>query len=252
MPALFIGHGSPMNAIEDTRYSRAWKTMAQALPRPRAILVVSAHWFVAGTAVTATGQPRTIHDFGGFPRALYEIRYPAPGDPKLAADIAELLAPLPVRLDSSWGLDHGAWSILVHAYPKADIPVLELSIDDGKMPRDHFEIGRRLAPLRDRGVLVMGTGNVVHNLERMEVGAPATFDWTVRFDEYIKSALEARDDEAVINYRTAPDSTLAAPDADHFFPLLYIAGIRRQDDGIKWLVEGYEAGSLSMRSFQVG
>lgn len=226
--------------------------MAQALPRPRAILVVSAHWFVAGTAVTAGAQPRTIHDFGGFPKALYEIRYPAPGDPKLAAEIAQLLAPLPVRLDSSWGLDHGSWSILVHAYPKADIPVLELSIDDGKMPKDHLEIGRLLAPLRDRGVLVMGTGNVVHNLERMEIGAPTPFDWTVRFDQFIKTALETGDDDALVNYRTAPDSSLAAPDADHFFPLLYIAGLRMPGDGITWLVEGYEAGSLSMRSFQVG
>jgi 4,5-DOPA dioxygenase extradiol len=249
MPAVYVGHGSPMNAITDTKFSRAWKELGVALPRPRAVAMISAHWFVPGTAVTAMPKPKTIHDFGGFPKALFDVRYPAPGDPPLAAEIAELLAPTPVRLDTSWGLDHGAWSVLVHVYPKADIPVVEISIDSEQSPAGHLELGRRLAPLRERGVLVIACGNIVHNLEHIDFGAAEPFPWAVRFDEFIEQALEKRDDEALVGYESHPDARLAAPDEDHFYPLLYAAGMRHDDDSLRFIVEGYDAGSISMRAF---
>jgi 4,5-DOPA dioxygenase extradiol len=238
-----------MNAITDTQYSRAWRSLGASLPRPRSIAVLSAHWFVPGTAVTAMPEPKTIHDFGAFPKALFDVRYPAPGDPALAAEIAQLLAPTPVRLDSSWGFDHGAWSVLVHAYPKADIPVVEISIDSNLSPQDHFALGRRLAPLRERGVLVIACGNIVHNLRDMDFAATKPFDWAFRFDAFVKAALEQRDDQALIGYRSHPDARLAAPDEDHYYPLLYAAGIRHDDDALQFVVEGFDAGSISMRAF---
>lgn len=253
MPALFIGHGSPMNAIEDTPYRRAWESLGAALPRPQAIVVISAHWYTHGTAVTAMERPKTIHDFGNFPKALHEMRYPAPGSPQVAADIAALLAPTPVALDTRWGLDHGAWSVLVHMYPKADVPIVQLSVDEEKTPRQHFEVGSRLAPLREREILVIATGNVVHNLQYMDPGRSTPYDWASRFDAYVKGALEARDNEALIAYEKHPDAPLAAPDADHFLPVLYIAGIRRLDDPLTHVVDGgLTMGSVSMRAFQVG
>jgi 4,5-DOPA dioxygenase extradiol len=249
LPAVYVGHGSPMNAITDTPFSRAWKALGASLPRPRSIAVISAHWFVPGTAVTAMAHPETIHDFGGFPKALFDVRYPAPGDPALAAEIAEMLAPTPVRLDTMWGLDHGAWSVLVHAYPNADIPVVEISVDSDQPPARHFELGRRLAPLRERGVLVVACGNVVHNLEYIDFRATKPLEWAVRFDEFVKSALEKRDDRALIDYTSHPDARLAAPDEDHYYPLLYAAGIRHDDDALRFVAEGYDAGSISMRAF---
>jgi len=252
MPAVFVGHGNPMNALQDNRYSRAWKALGEALPRPRAILAVSAHWYVPETAVTAMTQPRTIHDFSGFPQELYGVRYPAHGDPELAAEVAALLGPMPVRLDARWGLDHGTWSVLRHVYPDADVPVIQLSIDETKPPSFHFELGARLAPLRDRGVLVIGSGNVVHNLERIHFGASTPYDWAVRFDEHMRQSLEHRDDKALIEYQSHPDAALAAPDPDHYFPVLYIAGIRRGDDALRFLTDGIDARSISMRAFQVG
>jgi 4,5-DOPA dioxygenase extradiol len=249
MPAVYVGHGSPMNAITDTPYSRAWRALGAALPRPRSIAMISAHWFIPGVAATAMAKPRTIHDFGAFPKALFDVRYPAPGDPALALEIAELLAPMPVRMDSAWGLDHGAWSVLVHAYPNADIPVVEISIDSNLSPQGHIDLGGRLALLRERGVLVIACGNVVHNLRFIDFDATTPLDWAVRFDEYIKSALEKRDDKALIGYRSHPDARLAAPDEDHFYPLLYAAGIRHDDDELRFVVEGFDAGSISMRAF---
>jgi 4,5-DOPA dioxygenase extradiol len=249
MPAVYVGHGSPMNAITDTKFSRAWAALGAALPRPRAIAVISAHWYVPGTAVTADPNPKTIHDFGGFPKALFDVRYPAPGDPALAVEIAELLAPTPVRLDTSWGFDHGAWSVLVHLFPKADIPVVEIAIDSDQPPARHFELGGRLAPLRERGVLVIACGNVVHNLEHIDFGASEPFPWAVRFDEFVKAALEKRDDRSLIDYQLNPDARLAAPDEDHYYPLLYAAGIRHKEDALRFVVEGYDAGSISMRAF---
>lgn len=250
MPSVFVGHGNPMNAITDTPYTRAWKAMGQAMPRPRAILAVSAHWYIDGTAVTAMEQPRTIHDFGGFPRALFEVHYPAPGSPEFAKEVAKLLAPTPVRLDTSWGLDHAAWSVLVHAFPKADVPVVELAIDERKSTREHFEIGRRLAPLRESGVLIMGSGNIVHNLDYFDVRAGEPEDWAVRFDRHMWSALQRHDDAALIDYQSDPDARLAAPDIEHFLPLLYVAGTRRADDAVETIVEGIDAGAASMRAIR--
>jgi 4,5-DOPA dioxygenase extradiol len=252
MPAVFVGHGSPMNAITDNRYGHAWRAMADALPRPRAILAISAHWFTDSVAVTVMDEPRTIHDFGGFPQALYDVEYPAPGSPALAGAVADLLSPLDVGLDTEWGIDHGTWSVLVHAYPAADVPVVQLAIDATKPPRFHFDVGTALAPLRQSGVLILGSGNVVHNLRRVVFDADKPFDWTVRFDEHVQQSLEARDDQALIDYLEHPDGRLAAPTPDHYLPLLYIAGLRHADDDLRVIVEGYEAASLSMRSIQLG
>ena len=253
MPSVFVGHGSPMNAIEDTPYSRAWQALGASLPRPRAILCISAHWYRRGTAATANDRPRTIHDFGNFPRKLHEMQYPAPGDPALAAEAARLLAPTPVDLDMRWGLDHGAWSVLVHVYPKADIPVVELAVDEAKSPQEHFDLGARLRPLRDEGVLVMATGNVVHNLQRMNPSMRGGYDWAERFDAYVRESLERGDAGALVDYERHPDAALAAPDRDHFLPIVYIAGSRRDDDRLTWIVDGgLDMGAISMRAFQVG
>ena len=253
LPALFIGHGSPMNAIEDTPYSRAWKALGQKLPRPSAIACISAHWFTRGTMVTAMERARTIHDFGNFPKQLHEMQYPAPGSPELAGEIVNLLAPVPVKLDTAWGLDHGAWSVLVHMYPKADVPVVQISVDADKPPQAHFDLGSRLAALRESGVLVTATGNVVHNLAYMDFNRRQPYDWAARFDAHVRTALESRDNGALVNYEQHPDAPLAAPDPDHFLPLLYVAGIRRPDDALTWIVDGgLDMGSVSMRAFQVG
>ena len=253
MPAIFIGHGSLMNAIEDTPYSRAWRALGASLPKPRAILCVSAHYYRRGTAATANDKPPTIHDFGNFPRKLHEMLYPAPGDPALAEEAARLLAPTPVELDRRWGLDHGSWSILTHMYPNADVPVVELAVDEDKSPEEHFDLGAKLAPLRDDGVLGMATGNVVHNLERFTPRMKGAYDWGERFDSYIRTSLESNDRAALVNYERHPDAALAAPDRDHFLPILYVAALRRPDEALSWVVDGgLEMGAISMRAFRVG
>jgi 4,5-DOPA dioxygenase extradiol len=249
MPAVFVGHGSPMNAIEETRFSRAWELLGERLPKPRAILAVSAHWFIERTAATANPKPKTIHDFGNFPKALFDVHYPAPGEPGLAAEVAEILAPFPVALDTSWGFDHAVWSVLVHMYPKADIPVVELSINETLSAQEHLDLGARLAPLRDRGVLLLGSGNIVHNLKHLDFDATVPFDWAVRFDDHIRHALEKRDDQAIVHYDRHPDAAIAAPDFEHYAPLLYIAGARRDTDALRFFVEGFDLGSVSMRGF---
>jgi 4,5-DOPA dioxygenase extradiol len=240
-----------MNAIEDTPYTRAWNALGASMPRPRAILVISAHWYIHRTAVTAMDNPPTIHDFTGFPRELYEMRYPAPGEPQLAADVRSLLGDDGVVLDRSWGLDHGAWSILVHVFPKADVPVVELSIDATKSVAQHFAIGAKLAALRERGVLLLGTGNVVHNLARIDFEAREPFPWAVRFDRFIREAIEKGDNDALLHYRDNQDAPLAAPDIDHFLPVVYIAGARRPEDRLRFIVDGFDAGSISMTGFQL-
>lgn len=239
-----------MNAITDTPFSRAWKALGQTLPAPRAIVVVSAHWFIDGTAVTVQPQPQTIYDFGGFPAPLYEVRYPAPGDPALARDIAQMLAPLPVALDSAWGFDHGAWSVLVHTHPNADVPVVQLAIDARRPAQFHYDLGKRLAPLRERGVLLLGSGNIVHNLRRAQwqPGGGDTYDWAVRFDDHIRRALLERDDAALIAYLEHPDGRVCAPTPEHYLPLLYVAGARTDADRVSFPVEGMDMGSISMRS----
>jgi 4,5-DOPA dioxygenase extradiol len=254
MPAAFLGHGSPMNALERNRYTEAWRAFGASAPRPRAILMVSAHWYVNATAVTAMRMPRTIHDFYGFPPALFAVRYPAPGLPELAEEVADAVQPDYVGADfDSWGLDHGTWSVLVHAFPDADVPVVQLSIHANKPPAYHARIGERLAALRTRGVLVMGSGNVVHNLRAMARDQPdGAYDWARRFDEHARQVVAERADAAA-SLVSHPDYLQAAPTPEHFLPLLYVTGFAAAcGESPKVLVDGYAYGSLSMASFTVG
>jgi len=253
MPAAFIGHGNPMNALEHNTFTDAWSSFVAASPRPRAVLVVSAHWYVNITAVTAMEEPRTIHDFYGFPQQLFDVEYPAPGDPALAQQIVDLVAPTYVGLDTdSWGLDHGTWSILVHMFPKADIPVLQLSINADKPIDYHLDLGAALAPLRDDGVMILASGNVVHNLGMVDWLMPGRgFDWAHRFDESVQSVMTS-DPGSLSRVTAEPDFRLAAPTPDHFVPLAYIAGLARAaNTTASTLVEGYDVGSLSMTSYAV-
>jgi 4,5-DOPA dioxygenase extradiol len=254
-PALFLGHGNPMNAIQPSEYTRAWERIAGEMPRPKAILCVSAHWYVAGARVSAEQRPRTIHDFGGFPRELYQVQYPAPGSPRLAARVRDLLGPTPVEMDTRWGLDHGSWSLLVHLYPKADIPVVQLGLDETLAAEEHFELARRLAPLRDEEVLVLGSGDVVHNLHAYAWGQHPLdpYDWAVQFEKRIRGFIEARDFEGVAGYEElGREAALSAPTPDHFLPLLYVLGVASRDEPVTFPVEGFDGGSVSMLGVRFG
>jgi 4,5-DOPA dioxygenase extradiol len=254
MPSLFIGHGNPMNALQDNAWVRAWKELGRTLPRPRAVLCISAHWYLPGTAVISVSRPRTIHDFGGFPKELYQVQYPAPGMPQLATRVAQLLSPDPVALDESWGLDHGAWSILIHLYPLADIPVLQLSINETREASWHFEVGRRLAPLRDEGVLILGSGNIVHNLHAYSWGRHVIepYDWAVRFETRAREQLRSADFAPLIRYdQLGNDAMLSVPTPEHYLPLLYVLAQHRPGESIRFPVEGFDGGSISMLSVQV-
>jgi 4,5-DOPA dioxygenase extradiol len=255
LPTIFFGHGNPMNALANNAYTEGWRRIGERIPRPRAILSISAHWFVAGTGVTLSTAPRTIHDFGGFPRQLYQVQYPAPGDVQLARQVHRLLAPIPVALDERWGLDHGTWSVLRHVYPAADVPIVQLSIDESKPASFHFEIGQRLAPLRAEGVLIIGSGNLVHNLHTYAWGRhlPDPYDWAVRFETEARGLLLVGDARPLIDYeRLGPDAQLSIPTPDHYLPLLYVIGGRQGDDTITFPVEGVDGGSISMLTVQVG
>jgi 4,5-DOPA dioxygenase extradiol len=254
MPALFIGHGNPMNTLERNGFTRAWRTMGDRLPRPRALLVVSAHWFFGATAVTAMPRPRTIHDFYGFPQELFDFEYPAPGAPDVAEEIAEAVKPAWCGLDlDQWGLDHGTWSVLAHLYPDADVPVVQLSINALKPLEYHLELGAKLAALRQNGIVVVASGNVVHNLREVRWNRPdAAFDWAERFDDAVARQLaEAPGD--ILRVAEHPDFAAAVPTPDHFIPLLYMAGIATQQDApMKALVRGYAMGSISMTCYGLG
>jgi 4,5-DOPA dioxygenase extradiol len=254
MPAVFFGHGSPMNALEQNRYTETWRHIGASLPVPKAILCVSAHWYIRGTAVTAMDRPRTIHDFGGFPQELFEAQYPAPGSPALAARVRELLAPVSVQLDQTWGLDHGAWSVLAHVYPDANVPVVQLSLDASQPPQYHYDLGARLAPLRDEGVLIVGSGNVVHNLGRIQWAEDARpYDWATRFNEKARAHLAAREHQPLIDYLSLDgDARLSVPTPEHYLPLLYVIASQTSNETASLPVDGIEYGSIGMLTTVVG
>lgn len=255
MPVVFFGHGNPMNALLDNAYSRGWAAIGRELPRPTAVLSVSAHWYLPGSFVTAMPAPGTIHDFGGFPPELYEIEYPAPGDPALADRIRGLLAPISVEPHGGWGLDHGTWTVLRHVFPRADIPVVQLSIDKRQPAEYHYEVGKRLAPLREEGVLIVGSGNLVHNLHAYAWGRHGTepFDWAMRFEDRARDLLLSGNDGPLVAYETlGPDAALSVPTPDHYLPLLYVIAARRERDPIRFPVEGVDGGSVSMLAVRIG
>lgn len=253
MPALFIGHGSPMNALSDNPYTKALNKLGAQL-KPKAIIVVSAHWLTKGTWVSTAEKPETIYDFHGFPKSLYEVKYPAPGSPETARLVSDTVKSIQIKEDSNWGLDHGAWSILVHLFPKADIPVFELSIDYSKDIAFHYELAGQLKKLRDKGVLIIGSGNVVHNLGKLDwSGQAPTFDWTIEFDEKVKQSFLNFDHNNLINYQKwGKISSLAHPSNDHYLPLLYVAGLQDKNEKVEFVYEGYELGSISMRCIKIG
>jgi 4,5-DOPA dioxygenase extradiol len=254
MPAAFIGHGNPMNALEHNRYTEAWRAFGEAVPRPTAVLAVSAHWYINATAVTAMATPRTIHDFYGFPQALFDVHYPAPGSEAIANEVVKAVDPVWVGLDfDSWGIDHGTWSVLCHMFPEADVPVLQLAINAMQPLEYHFDLGARLAPLREQGVLIVASGNVVHNLGLVN---PAMDDrgndWALRFDEHAHAVMTQGPGE-VVALRGDPDYAHAVPTPDHFLPLMYLAGLAdAAGQTCRTLVQGYVWGSLSMTSYTLG
>ncbi len=256
MPVIFFGHGNPMNALSKNSYTEGWAAIGKAmLPRPKAVLAISAHWYVPACAVTLHAAPPTIHDFGGFPKELYAVEYPAPGNPELARQIKDLLVPLPVSLDESWGLDHGTWAVLRHVFPDADIPIVQLSMDERQSPQFHYEIGKRLAPLRENGILIVGSGNIVHNLSAYRWGTPKSgpYDWAERFENQVRELLINGNDIPLINYESlGHDALLSIPTPEHYLPLLYCLGLRRKNEQISFPIEGIDGGSVSMLAVRIG
>lgn len=255
MPTIFFGHGNPMNAVSKNAYTEGWRAIGRSIPRPEAVLAISAHWYIPGCGVTVDAAPKTIHDFGGFPRELYAVQYPAPGSPDLARRVTDLLSPLEVSLDDEWGLDHGTWSVLTHIFPHADIPVVQLAIDERQPPRFHYELGKRLAPLREEGILVIGSGNLVHNLHSYAWGRDGVnaYDWAARFEQRVRDLLLAGDDASLVAYdKLGRDAMLSIPTPDHYLPLLYVLGLRRSDDPVSFPVEGVDGGSVSMLTIRFG
>lgn len=255
MPAIFLGHGNPMNALLRNPYTEAWRALGVVLPRPRAIVAVSAHWYTGDSRVTRNAQPRTIHDFGGFPPELYRVQYPAAGDPALARAVQALLDPIDIKLDESWGLDHGTWSVLRHLYPQADVPVIQLSINETEPAEFHFALGEKLAPLREDGVLIVGSGNLVHNLHAYAWGRhpQEPYDWALRFEAAAKQLMLERNYQRLIAYeQLGRDAMLSIPTPDHYLPLLYVLGSAQDDEAIGFPVSGVDGGSISMLSVRVG
>lgn len=254
MPVLFIGHGNPMNAIEPNEFNKKWHEVGQSLPRPKAILSISAHWLTSQTSVTAMAHPRTIHDFGGFPKKLFDQQYPAPGSPQLAQITAGLFGHEKVLSDESWGLDHGTWSVLLPMYPAADIPVYQLSIVYDKPLSYHFELGKQLASLRERGVLIIGSGNLVHNLGQINwTGDGNVYDWALRFDSQFKNWMDDGDTASLLKYQSIMGSTaaMAHPTNDHLLPLYYVLGLQQKGEKITYFNEQFDMGSISMRSLMI-
>lgn len=254
MPTFFFGHGNPMNTLLNNDYTKGWDAIGTEVVPPKAVLCVSAHWYVPATLVTAMPSPRTIHDFSGFPRELYEVKYPAPGEPDLANRVKALLDPISVGRDERWGLDHGTWSVLRHVFPGANVPVIQLSIDETKPAAFHYEVGRQLAPLRDEGILIIGSGNLVHNLSAYawDQRHVEPFDWAVRFEKQARELLLACEDGPLIGYeKLGRDALLSAPTPDHYLPLLYVIALRREGEAIRFPVEGVDGGSVSMLTVQI-
>ena len=244
-----------MNALQKNVWTDGWAAVGQSIPRPKAIVCVSAHWYLPATLVTASDRPRTIHDFGGFPRELYEVKYPAPGDPKIAARVRDLLLPFSASLDNGWGLDHGTWSVLCHVFPQADIPVIQLSIDERQPAEFHYQLAMHLGTLRDEGVLVIGSGNLVHNLHTYAWGRHNVepFDWAVSFEKRARELLLSGDHGPLVNYESlGNDAMLSAPTPEHYLPFLYVIALRRENDEVSFPVEGFDGGSISMLSVQLG
>jgi len=257
MPVLFVGHGSPMNGIEDNEFSRRWTSIAKEIPTPTAVLVISAHWFTKGTSITAMDFPKTIHDFGGFPEALYQVQYPAPGNPVLAKETASLIQSTHVELDHDWGLDHGTWTIVRHMYPEANIPVLQLSIDYSKPPSFHYELAKELFALRKKGVLIIGSGNMVHNLRMVawdKLNGPAYgYDWALHMNQTFKDFILHKDHQPLIHYdQLGREAMLAIPTPEHYLPLLYTLGLQDKNDPIDFFNDQPVGGSLTMTSVKIG
>jgi 4,5-DOPA dioxygenase extradiol len=257
MPVLFIGHGSPMNGIEDNDFSRRWEQLGAEIPQPRVVLVVSAHWLTHGTHVTAMEHPRTIHDFGGFPKALYEVEYPAPGDPGFALETQQLIRSTAVGLDHDWGLDHGTWTVVRRMYPDAKIPVLQLSIDYDRPAQYHYDLAKELAALRRKGVLIIGSGNMVHNLrmvayDRLNDEAYG-YDWALEMNEVFKKNITENNHQALIAYENlGKGALLAIPTPDHYYPLMYILGLQEKNDSLSFFNDRVVGGSASMTSVKMG
>ncbi len=257
MPVLFIGHGSPMNAIEENEFVLGWRNLGKTLPHPKSILCISAHWETRGTFVTAMPKPKTIHDFGGFPKALYDVEYPAPGSPELAVETKQIIKKTTVGLDEKWGLDHGAWSVIRRMYPEADVPVIQMSLDYGQAPQYHFELAKELAALRNKGVLIIGSGNMVHNLRMVawdKMNEPDFgFDWAIEANDRFKKLIESGDFKSLTNYTNlGGEVQLAVPTPDHFLPLLYSLALKEKDEPISFFNDKPVMGSLTMTSVKIG
>lgn len=252
MPVLFVGHGSPMNAIEDNEFSRAWEQVGRSLPPPKAILCISAHWETEGVQATAMQTPRTIYDFYGFPPELYAVRYPAPGSPALASLVQQTLQPTTVQPDLSWGLDHGTWSVLRRMFPQADIPVVQLSLDYSLSPQEHYTLGKALSPLRRRGVLILGSGNMVHNLRLIQWQETA-YEWALEFDDLLKQHILAGDHASIVNYsQFGRMAALSIPTPEHFLPLLYTLAVQEPEDDVSFFADQVTLGAISMRGVRLG